>query len=270
MGRFFAAGRPGFAITVVSAASALVVAVVAATSAAQAKAPEVHNSKLCKSYEHVVVQRRAEHYVVRNDNFGHFGECLANRNGSPNFAVVSSGARGGPVEPVAFPNIFVGCSWGICSPRTHMPVRVSKIKSLLTTWHTKARAKGTWAAGYDIWFDRKPVTSGQSGGAELMIWLSSRGVSKNTGPVVKVNGHKWRLEHWVTQGHGKKWNYIQFRRVKSTSKVTGLDVKKFIAVARERGLIRANWWLANVEAGFEIWRGGVGLSTTRFAVHLQR
>jgi hypothetical protein len=264
MGRFLTAGMT------VATVSAAVMAVVVSVSAAQAKAPEAHTSTLCKSYEHIVVQRRSEHYVVRNDNFGHFSECLANRNGSPNFAVVTSGARGGPIEPVAFPNIFVGCSWGICSPRTHLPLRVAKIKSLLTTWHTKAKAKGTWGAGYDIWFDRSPVTSGQSGGAELMIWLSSRGVSNNTGPVVKVNGQKWRLEHWVTHGHGKKWNYIQFRRVKPTDKVTKLDVRKFIATAQRRGLIHGSWWLTSVEAGFEIWRGGVGLRTTQFAVHIQR
>jgi hypothetical protein len=248
--------------------TAAVVAAVMSTGAAQAKAPEVHTIKLCKSYQHMVVQRGRERYVVRNDNFGHFSECLTNRNSSPNFAVVSSGARGGLIEPVAYPNIFVGCSWGICTPHTRMPVRNSKIKSLVTTWHIKAKAKGTWGAGYDIWFDRRPVTSGQSSAAELMIWLNSRGFGANTWPVVTVDHQKWHLEHWVTHGHGKRWNYIQFRRVHSTAKVTRLNVKGFIAAAERRGLIERSWWLTSVEAGFEIWRGGTGLSTTQFVVHL--
>jgi len=216
----------------------------------------------------MVVQHRMAHYVVRNDNFGHFAECLTNRNTSPNFAVTSSGAHGGVTEPVAFPNIFAGCSWGICSPHTRLPLRVSKIKSLVTTWQTNTKAKGIWGAGYDIWFARRPVISGQNGGAELMIWLNSRGFGSGAWPVVTVDHQKWHLEHWVTHGHGKKWNYIQFRRVKPTSKVTGLNVREFIAAAERHGLMKSDWWLTSVEAGFEIWRGGVGLATTQFSVHL--
>ncbi len=86
--------------------------------------------------------------------------------------------------------------------------------------------------------------------------------------MVTVDHQKWHLEHWVTHGHGKKWNYIQFRRVNSTSKVTKLNVKAFMAAAERRGLMKRSWWLTSVEAGFEIWRGGIGLSTTQFSVHL--
>jgi Glycosyl hydrolase family 12 len=252
------------------AVTATLAAAVMSTGAAQAKAPEGRTSTLCRSYQHMVVQRGSSHYVVRNDNFGHTPECLTNRNGSPNFAVASSRAhaKGGP-EPVAFPNIFAGCSWGVCSPHTRLPLRISKIKSLLTTWHTKMPSKGSWGAGYDIWFDRKRVTSGQSGGAELMIWLNSRGFGVSSWPVVTVDHQKWHLEHWVTEGHGKKWNYIQFRRVHATKKVTNLNVRAFIAAAERKGLIRNSWWLTSVEAGFEIWRGGVGLSTKSFAVRVR-
>jgi hypothetical protein len=41
-----------------------------------------------------------------------------------------------------------------------------------------------------------------------------------------------------------------------------------MAAAERRGLMKRSWWLTSVEAGFEIWRGGVGLSTTQFSVHL--
>ena len=251
--------------------TAAAVAAVMSTGAAQAKAPEVHTSTLCKTYEHMVVQKRGGvHYIVRNDNYGHFTECLTNRNGLPNFAVVRSGARGGLMEPVAYPNIFVGCSWGLCSPHTRLPMRVSKVKAVVTTWHTKMKAKGTWGAGYDIWFARKRVTSGQSGGARShgRSGLTSSGFGVNTWPVVTVDHQKWHLEHWVTHGHGRKWNYIQFRRVHSTSKVTHLNVKAFMTAAERSGLLKRSWWLTSVEAGFEIWRGGQGLSTTQFAVHL--
>ncbi len=236
--------------------------------AAQARNINTRDSLLCRSYQHITVSSGNAQYVVRNDNYGHDRECLRNSGGAPDFAVVVSGARVEHSEPVAYPNIFVGCSWGICTPRSHLPVQVDRIKSVVTTWHTKMKAKGIWSAGYDIWFDRRPCTSGQSGGAELMIWLNARGFDPGSWPVVRVDHTRWYLEHWVTSGHGKHWNYIQFRRVHGTAKVTRLRVAPFITVARQHGLISKKWWLTTVMAGFEIWRGGVGLSTTRFMVHV--
>jgi hypothetical protein len=50
-------------------------------------------------------------------------------------------------------------------------------------------------------------------------------------------------------------------------KINKQNLKKFIAIAIRRGLIRRSWWLENIEAGFEVWRGGVGLASTRFRVH---
>ncbi len=182
--------------------------------------------------------------------------------------MVKSGATVRQVEPVAYPNIFVGCSWGICTSHSGLPRRADRIKALTTTWHTTQPSSGDWGAGYDIWFDRTPQTSGQSGGAELMIWLNSRGFGANTWPIVTVDHVQYHLAHWIARGDGKTWNYIQFRRVNSTTKVTNLDVKPLIAVAEAHGLISSHWWLTSVMAGFEIWRGGVGLGTTQYMVHI--
>ncbi len=249
------------------AGTAVVGAVFTGTVFAHAKGIDSRDSLLCKSYQHITVSNKGVQYVVRNDNYGHLRECLSNNGGAPNFAVVASGARVEQDEPVAYPNIFVGCNWGICTSHSHLPLRVDRIKSLVTTWHTKTKSKGTWSAGYDIWFDRKRSKSGQSGGAELMIWLNAHNFDAGSWPIVKVEGVRWYLEHWVTSGHGKHWNYIQFRRVHGTSKVNNLGVRPFIAVARKHDLIARQWWLTSVMAGFEIWRGGVGLRTTNFMVH---
>jgi hypothetical protein len=232
------------------------------------KVPDVQTSTICKSYQHILVGQDGMKYVVRNDNYGHDRECLRNRAGSANFAVVSSGARPARGEPVAYPDIFLGCSWGVCSPHSGLPLPVNRIRSLVTTWHTTVGSSGTWDAGYDIWFDRKPRKSGQSAGAELMIWLSARGFGANTWPVVTIDHVRWHLAHWRAHGHGKAWNYIQFSRVRPTRDVTGLQVRPFIAAALRRHFLRSRWWLTSVEAGFEIWRGGVGLRTTKFMVHV--
>ncbi|HUD39030.1 MAG TPA: hypothetical protein VMR14_19170 [Streptosporangiaceae bacterium] len=238
------------------------------TFSARAKPVSPRTTVLCKAYQHITVTHAGRQYVVRNDNYGRQPECLRNQNGGTNFAIVSSGARVRRDEPVAYPNIFVGCSWGICTAHSGLPLRVSRIKSVVSTWHTRMRSAGAWSAGYDIWFDRKPSKSGQSGGAELMIWLNARGFGQDTAPEVTIDGRRWRLEHWVTSGHGKHWNYIQFRKVGGTSKVTNLNVKPFIALAEHLRYIQPQWWLTSVMAGFEIWRGGVGLRTTNFVVRL--
>ena len=237
--------------------------------AAHDSKPDSRAVTLCKTYQHITVRHGGVQYVVRNDNYGQDKECLANQGQAANFTVIRSSAHVSRVEPVAFPNIFAGCSWGVCSPHSVLPLRADRIKSLVTTWHTTIKAGGTWGAGYDIWFARKPARSGQSSGAEMMIWLNARGFGTNTWPVVVIDHVRWHLAHWVTGGHGKRWNYIQFRRLSSTSKVTNLRLKPFIAVAERYRLIKPRWWLTSVEAGFEIWRGGVGLRTTQFMVRLR-
>ena len=247
-------------------AAGLTVVVAMSAGVANATPADSRISVLCKDFQHIVVSRQGIHYVVRNDNYGRLDECLSNHDRTTNFSIVKSGAQKRRRDPVAYPNIFVGCSWGVCTPGSRLPLRAGKIRHLTTTWHTTMKAGGTWSAGYDIWFDRKPSRSGQSGGAELMIWLNARDFPVGSWPVVKVHHVKYYLEHWVTRGHGRHWNYIQFRRVHPTSKVTRLKVKPFIAAAERDRLINRKWWLVSVEAGFEIWRGGVGLGTTRYTV----
>jgi len=222
-------------------------------------------NSLCKSHQHIVTKSHiGAHFIVRNDNYGGLRECLSNIRNWSNFTVVRSGARIDRIEPVAYPDIFLGCSWGLCSPHSGLPRKVDRLHSLVTTWYTTQRARGQWSAGYDIWFNRKRSVTGQDDGAELMIWLNSKGFPPNKWPVVMVDHIRWHLAHWVTGSAGKRWNYVQFRRVHASTHVQHLNVKPFIAIAERHGLIRPAWWITSVEAGFEIWRGGIGLGTRLF------
>lgn len=254
-------------------ASAILVAVAvagASASAVQAHHPGPGQRLLCRPFQHVTtVGVAGVRYVIRNDNFGRERECLRVGVGRPGFVVVRSGRRPGRAEPIAYPDIFLGCSWGVCSPRSGLPRRANRVRSLVTSWSTRLRAGGEWSAGYDLWFNRTRRTSGQNTGAELMIWLNSRGFGPNQWPVVVVDHQRWHLAHWLTGHAGKTWSYVQYRRVRSGHSVTNLDVNAFVHSAERAGLIRPTWWLTSVEAGFEIWRGGVGLRTIAFAVRLR-
>jgi hypothetical protein len=221
---------------------------------------------LCGSHQHIRTANQVggTQYIVKNDNYGGELECLSNSNRRTNFTVVKSGAGPGHIEPVAYPDIFLGCSWGVCSPHSGLPKRVDRLRSVTTSWTTKQNARGQWAVGYDIWFNRSRKVSDQADGAELMIWLNSKGFSANTWPIVVIDHIRWHLAHWTTARAGKRWNYIQFRRVRPTTRIENLNVMPFLRVAMRHGFVRPRWWMTSVEAGFEIWRGGIGLGTTFF------
>jgi len=240
---------------------------VIAVTAVVAMAPQakIHTTMLCRPYQHITTAGGSgAGFVVRNDDFGGLPECLSNVNDWSNFKVRTSKADAGGAESMAYPNIFRGCSWGLCSPRSGLPARAGRLQKLSTSWYTTLHASGRWAAAYDIWFDRKNQITGQNNGAELMIWLNTRGFPADRAPIVRVDHTRWRVQRWVVIRGGKRWNYIQFRRVHPTNHVHRLGLVPFIRVCQRYGWIRPSWWLTSVEAGFEIWRGGAGLATTRF------
>ena len=61
------------------------------------------------------------------------------------------------------------------------------------------------------------------------------------------------------------WNYIAYRRVTPTASVTNLNIKAFIDDSVTRGSTDPSWYLIDAEAGFEIWKGGMGLGETSFS-----
>jgi len=135
----------------------------------------------------------------------------------------------------------------------------------VATWDTTQVPRGEWDAAFDTWFGIRPMTTGQADGAEMMIWLAARHipVPRRT-RIVHVDHVRWYLLHWRTCLAGTCWNYIQFRRVWPVLRARRLHLLPFIHRAEKRGWIRPAWWLENIEAGFELWRGGTGLATRWF------
>lgn len=59
---------------------------------------------------------------------------------------------------------------------------------------------------------------------------------------------------------------ISYVREESTTTVLDLPISDFITDATRRGVVEPSWFLTNVQAGFEPWIGGEGLSTDAFAL----
>jgi Glycosyl hydrolase family 12 len=225
---------------------------------------------MCVRYQHMpAANRLGENFIIRNDNYGGQPECIANKGRRANFSVTRSAAHS-TAEPVAFPYIFLGCSWGLCTPGSGLPARVSTLGRLATTWVTSQHAGGSWDATYDIWFSRRRMTTGQATGGELMIWLGSRrrSLPRRHLPVIWADHARWYVDSWLTHHHGSRWRLIQFRRVRPAWRAARLRLRPFIRLLERRRWIRPWYWLLNVEAGFELWWGGAGLATRWFSARV--
>jgi hypothetical protein len=186
-----------------------------------------------------VHNHRHVRFVVRNDNFGGRSECLKNHAMLPNFKVTRSAADAHGPESLAFPDIFIGCNWGICSPDTTLPARVSRVRRAETSWYTRQRASGIWNVAYDIWFNKTPITSGQANGAEIMIWLNAHHFPPpRWAPIVWEDHARYYFVHWRPYRHGVSWNYMQFRRVHPARSVTHLRLEPFMQTAERMGLLK--------------------------------
>jgi Glycosyl hydrolase family 12 len=213
-------------------------------------------------------------YVVQNDEWNSTSpECITTDRG-PAFTVASSSIHE-PVtgDPGGYPSIFSGCSAGVCTIGDKMPIRVSDLRPGLvtSTWTTAQPRSGAYDVAYDIWFNHTPVTSGPPDGGELMVWLAHRGGSQivpGGAPVahVTIGAHAYTLWLWKGRRARGQISYVMDRAALS---VHGLDLSAIIADAARRGYLASSSWLMNIQAGFEIWQGGVGLETTSFAIRVR-
>lgn len=225
---------------------------------------------LCGRYQALSITTGSGNYIVKNNNYAGEAECLSNTNGEADFTVSSSSASNAiPQAPAAYAEIFRGCHWGGCTPNSGLPLQVSSLGNPSTSWNTAQSASGEWDAAYDIWFNKTSTTSGQPNGAELMIWLGSKGttaVPPGT-PKVTIDGTRYYFMESVRTSGTVSWPLLSYKPVSSgTTSVSKLAIKNFVQDSATRGYISPSMFLISVEAGFEIWNGGVGLATNSFSL----
>ncbi|KAA2252259.1 cellulose-binding protein [Solihabitans fulvus] len=167
--------------------------------------------------------------------------------------------------PATYPSIYKGCHWGMCTPNSGMPIQVSNLGSATTSWSTSQPASGAYDVAYDVWFNSTPTTTGQPDGTEVMIWINSRGGVQPFGSQTgtsSVDGMNWSV--WT--GQQTSWKIISYVLNPGATSVSNLDLKALFNDAVARGSINPSNYLIDVEAGFEVWRGGQGLGTNSFSV----
>ena len=213
-------------------------------------------------------------YTVASNEFGSGArECITTA-GKAMFAVADSAivnAANGP--PGAYPSIYQGCHWGRCSSGllAATPVRVSSLNAgrVTTSWSTKQPGgSSAYDVAYDIWFNKTPATSGQPNCAEMMVWLNHNGGVRPFGSQVAssatIGGHAYN----VWEGQQPTWKTITYDMTAPAASVSRLDVGTLARDAVSRGFLPRSCYLIDVEAGFELWRGGDGLATRSFSVRV--
>ena len=210
-------------------------------------------------------------YMIMNNEW-HSGapQCITT-GGDASFTVASSSIAKTPHGPPGgYPFIYRGCHWDACTAGSGLPIQVSGIHrgTVITSWSTtQPGGSSVYNVAYDIWFNQAPTTTGQPDGAELMIWLNHHGPVRPAGSQVASNvsigGHDYDV--WLRRWH---WNTISYTMTTGTTSVSHVNLQALVADAVSRGYIGESWYLIGVEAGFELWRGGVGLATNSFSVNV--
>jgi hypothetical protein len=213
-------------------------------------------------------------YIVQNNEFNSGAPECVTTDGHADFTVVNSsvdGATNG--APAGYPSIYEGCHWGKCSSGglTATPIKVSDLTpgKVTTSWSTIQPGGGNiYDVTYDIWFNRTPATSGQPNCTELMIWLNHAGGVEPIGSQMASNVSIGGLSYNIWEGPQPWGDTVTYEMTTGITSVSGLDVGTLAQDAVRRGYLPESCYLIDVEAGFELWRGGAGLATTSFSVSM--
>jgi hypothetical protein len=227
---------------------------------------------ICRPDGRRTIHYRGVGYIVRNDVFYPERECIKLVPHEVGFVVIKSHADSHVGDNNdAFPEVIYGCEWGVCSYHSSLPRRVYRLRVLYTSWSTSwRRANGWFNVAYDIWFGHLHEWHGQVRGAELMIWLGTKKFgTPSLDPIVHIDGQRWYYAHHVACDQFGCWNYVLFRRVVPTTREVRLSVLPFIVYGEKRKLISWHWFLKSVDAGFEIWQKGRGLTVHSYVVRLR-
>lgn len=203
-------------------------------------------------------------YCVQNNiwNGASGAQTLDVTPANGNFTITASSANlSTSGSPMSYASIFKGNHWGTVTTGSGMPIQVSALSSLNTTWNVTTISSGAWNASMDIWFHNGTYSGGQYNGAELMIWVAKSGTIQPIGSqiaTVSIAGSTWNV--W----YGNiGWNVISYVRTSNGTSGT-FNVKQFINDCVSRGYIQNSWNMVAVEAGFELWQGGAGLKSSGF------
>jgi len=234
----------------------LSLAVASGTAVAVATAANAATGPICTRFGSTV----QGNYYVQNNAWGTTAaHCI---NVTSNGFRITTQQGNNTNGPVSYPSMFLGCHYTLCSPGMRAPRQISGISSARSSISYTFVNNARYAAAYDIWMDPTPRTNGNAQ-HEIMIWFNKSLTVQPIGSVVgtaSVGGRSWQV--WSgSNGSNTVLSYVSASALSSWS----FDVKAFLNDSIARGRGSSSWYLTSIQAGFEPWAGGVGLTVNSFS-----
>ena len=202
-------------------------------------------------------------YIVMNNRWGTSATQCINVTTSGFQIVQQDGTGNLSGAPTAYPAIYLGCHYTVCSPNSPLPMQISRITSATSSTTETYPGSGTYDAAYDIWLNDTTNVSGVQK-TEIMIWMNHTGsiqpIGSQTG-TASIAGHSWAV--WT--GNNGANNVVSYQAAGITS--LSFNVMSFITDTLSRGSQygTTSWYLSSIQDGFEPWVGGVGLAVSNFS-----
>ena len=157
------------------------------------------------------------------------------------------------------------------SPASGLPVPADKFTSTVAPVHLSLTAtppaSGIWDLDFDTFFT--PLNASRPGPQiEIMLWLDSAGVNpggKELAENVKLGGLSWDVYGEWTSASPRQ-ALVSYKLVTPQTSVTSLGYGPFVQQTIQLGYLPSGWVLADVEAGYEIWKGGEGARVDSLSV----
>ncbi|MDK1473915.1 cellulose binding domain-containing protein [Streptomyces sp. 549] len=245
--------------TVRALSGALITALATVAALLVAAAPARADTTICEPFGSAVIQGR---YVVQNNRWGSSAPQCVTATDTGFRVTQADGSAPTDGAPKSYPSVFNGCHYTNCSPGTKLPARISDISGAPSSISYGYVPGGVYNAAYDIWLDPTPRTDGVNR-TEIMIWFNRVGPVQPIGSPVgtaTVGGRTWEV--WTgSNGSNDVISFVAPSAIASWS----FDVMDFVDQAVARGLARSDWYLTSVQAGFEPWQGGAGLTVHSFS-----
>ena len=211
-------------------------------------------------------------YIVQNNEYNSGADECLSTDGGADFAVANSNMTNPPGAPGGYPSIYQGCHWGSCSSGglSTNPIQVADLTpgEVTTSWNT-TQPGGTgnrYDVAYDIWFNQTATTNGSPNCAEVMVWLGHDGPIQPYGTTVASGVDLGGTDYTVWEGVQTTTPTISYEMDTPATSVSAMDLYPIAQDAVSHGYISKSCYLIAVEAGFELWQGGVGLATNSFSV----
>jgi hypothetical protein len=210
-------------------------------------------------------------YDIQNNYWSGGTTCIQTDEGDD--FTVSAASINSADGTGAFPEIWTGCHWGACTADDglagQLPIQVSDLGDMTSSWTTTLPASGTYEASYDLWFNTTPTTAGQPNGGEVLVRPGGNGAPNISSTVTYIDGTSWYVAQSTQTANGATWPVVIYQRVTPTTTVSNLDLRYLIRDAVVRGVVSPSSYLISVEAGYDIQQasGSPGLTTSSFVVN---